>query len=155
MTVHEKIAFKNKLKQLCESLIQERIDALKINIKQAQEAANNEEKSSAGDKYETSRAMSQIEREMHARQLGEVLKELKSLNHVNVNRIYQMGEPGSLIRCAEISFFIAAGLGKQRVTDDIMFFLSPNAPLARTLMNNKTGDHMLFNHVQMEILEIY
>ena len=76
MTDHEKIAFKNKLKEFCQSLIAQRIDAVKININQAQEAANNEEKSSAGDKYETSRAMNQLERDMHSRQMAESIKEL-------------------------------------------------------------------------------
>ena len=40
----------------------------------AQESANAEEKSSAGDKYETGRAMMQIERDKAAQQLNESMK---------------------------------------------------------------------------------
>jgi hypothetical protein len=39
-------------------------------MESAQQSANSEEKSSAGDKYETSRAMGHLEKDMHARQLA-------------------------------------------------------------------------------------
>lgn len=155
MTNQEKIVFKNKLKQWGQTLINERIDAVKMNINQAQEAANNEEKSSAGDKYETSRAMNQLEREMHSRQLAEIVKELSNLLAVDVNRIYTMGSPGAFLQCSGVSFFIAAGLGKQKVGNDLIFFLSPKAPLARTLHDKKAGDQFLFMQAQTKIFEIY
>jgi hypothetical protein len=155
MTDQEKMIFKNKLKQLCQSLIAQRIDAVKLNINRAQEAANNEEKSSAGDKYETSRAMNQLERDMHSRQLAEIVKELANLHGVDVSRIYTRGEPGAYVQCSGISFFIAAGLGKQRVENITIYFLSPNAPLAKMLQNKKAGDHFIFNQTQTTILEIY
>lgn len=155
MTDQPKIIFKNRLKQLCQSIITQRIEAVKIAIHQAQEAANNEDKSSAGDKYETSRAMNHLEKDMHSRQLAEIVKELANLHAIDVNRIYTAGVPGAFIQCSGISFFIAAGLGKQIVETDTIFFLSPNAPLAKTLHNKKTGDHFLFNQIETMIFDIY
>jgi len=155
MTDQQKIVFKNKLKQLCQSIITQRIDAVKITINHAQEAANSEEKSSAGDKYETSRAMNQLERDMHSRQLAEIVKELANLHVIDVNRIYTVGVPGAFLQCSGISFFIAAGLGKQIVETDTIFLLSPNAPLARILQKKKAGDHFLFNQAETKIFDIY
>ena len=155
MTDQEKIAFKVRLKALCRQIIEQRVEALRFHINQAQATANSEEKSSAGDKYETSRAMSHLEKDMHARQLGEVVKELASLQQVEVNRICTAGEPGGVLDCGNISFFVAAGLGKQMIDERTIFFLSPNAPLARTLIHKQAGDRFTFNGNQITILEIY
>ena len=48
----------------------------------AQQAANEEGKSSAGDKYETGRAMMQIERDKAAQQLDEALKLKNIIDHI-------------------------------------------------------------------------
>ena len=155
MTDHQKILFKNKLKHIGESIIRQRINAAKLAIEDAQAAANNEEKSSAGDKYETSRAMNHLEKDMQSRQLAENVKELATLHAVEVNKIYTAGEPGAFLQCLGVSFFIAAGLGKQMVETQTVFFLSPKAPLAGLLCNKKAGDHFLFNQADTKILDVY
>jgi hypothetical protein len=155
MTNQQKLIFKNKLKQVCKTIIELRINAAKAAIMNAQQAANSEEKSSAGDKYETSRAMSHLEKDMHARQLTENLKELATLHAIDVNTIYTVGKPGAFLQCSGASFFIAAGLGKQVIETDTIFFLSPNAPLAKVLQNKKEGDSFLFNTIQTTIKEIF
>ena len=154
MTPTEKIAFKNRLKEIGLGLIGERISIAKTAIDNAQQAANSEEKSSAGDKYETSRAMSHLEKDMHARQLAEHIKELAMLREINTDIIYNVAITGAFIQCAHASFFIAAGLGKQLVDGISVFFLSPYAPLAKLLQHKKAGDHFLFNGKEVEIMEI-
>jgi hypothetical protein len=155
MTDHQKIAFKNELKQVCQGIIEQRIDALKLAINAAQQAANNEEKSSAGDKYETSRAMSHLEKDMQTRQLSENVKELATLFSVNTNAVYEAGVAGAFLQCTGVSFFIAAGLGKQMIQGKYIFFLSPHAPLAKLLQSKKAGDFFIFNSVQTRIEEVY
>ncbi|MBC7826501.1 MAG: hypothetical protein H7122_02055 [Chitinophagaceae bacterium] len=155
MSDQQKIAFKNELKQLCQSMIQKRIEAVKSTVESAQQAANLEEKSSAGDKYETSRAMNHLEQEMHSRQLAENLKELATLHSIDASIIYTFGHAGSFLECSGISFFIAAGLGKQTIDSNIVFFLSPHAPLARSLQNKKAGDSFLFNTTLLTIVDVY
>lgn len=155
MTDQQKIFFKNELKQLCVSIIQQRIDAAKQAIDNAQQAANNEEKSSAGDKYETSRAMNHLEKDMHSRQLSENRKELANLFYVNVNAIFNVAVPGSFLQCEGVAFFIAAGIGKQSFAGQDIFFLSPSAPLAKSLQKKRHGDTFLFNKNQTCIIDIY
>ena len=151
----ERIVFKNRLKAICKSLIEQRMDATKFAMKHAQEAANNEEKSSAGDKYETARAMSQLEKDMHSKQLAEIIKELAILHAIDVNKICKVGEPGVFVECSRVSFFIVSGLGKRIVDSQVIYFLSPSAPLARALYNKKTGDHFVFNQIETRILDLY
>jgi len=155
MTSQEMIAFKNSLKKAGELVIEERIAITKSAINNAQEAANSEDKSSAGDKYETGRAMGHLQKDMYARQQAENMKELDQLQKVNTNVIYTSAQTGAFIRCSGHSFFIAAGLGKQQINDQPIFFLSPHAPLAKLLLHKKAGDRFLFNKVETEILEVY
>lgn len=155
MTTHPKIAFKNQLKGFGEQIIEQRITVAKTLIADAQEAANSEEKSSAGDKYETARAMSQLEKEMHTKQLAQQVKELALLHEVKVDVIYDVAHTGACIECPEMIFFIAAGLGKQTIDGKLVVFLSPHAPLAKLLHHKKAGDSFVFNNVQTNILDVY
>jgi hypothetical protein len=151
----EKIAYKNRLKRWALDHIGKRISAAGEAIEQAQQAANQEEKSSAGDKYETGRAMGHLQKDMHARQLAESVRELASLHAINTDLLCTAASPGALVRGTEIVFFIAAGLGKQQLDGQTIFFLSPQAPLARILKDKKPGDSFVFNGSTFQILEIF
>ncbi|SHL21180.1 hypothetical protein SAMN05444266_102465 [Chitinophaga jiangningensis] len=155
MTNEEKVAFKTRLKSTGEAIITERIAATKLAIDAAQEAANSEEKSSAGDKYETGRAMGNLQKDMYTRQLLEHKKELDQLMKVATNTVFASVQSGAFIQCASYAFYIAAGLGKQLIDDQQVFFLSPQAPLARLLLHKKPGDHFQFNKMELEILDVY
>lgn len=155
MTREEMIAFKTSLKSAGEQVIRERIAITQSAIDSAQEAANSEDKSSAGDKYETGRAMGHLQKDMFARQQAENMKELDQLQKVNTNTIYTTAQTGAFVRCADHSFFIATGLGKQVVDGQQIFFLSPYAPLAKVLLHKKAGDRFVFNKAETVIIEIY
>ena len=150
-----KLIFKNKLREFCDGLIRQRIDAARIMMGNAQQAANSEEKSSAGDKYETSRAMGHLEKDMHARQLAEHLKELAYFQSVNCNLLYEKVTAGSFIDSEKISFFIAAGLGKQNFENRSIYFLSPQSPLAKSLIDKKVNDEFVFNKESIVIRELF
>ena len=155
VTELEKITFKNRLKLAGEHIIEQRIAAAKTLIDNAQEAANNEEKSSAGDKYETARAMNQLEKEMHSKQLARQVKELALLHEVKTDVIYTKVSPGACIEGAGMIFFIAAGLGKQTIEEKPVLFLSPLAPLAKTLHGKKAGDLFVFGEKEVRIDAVY
>ena len=155
MDHHEKIIFKNKLKHLCQELIEHRVGVAKEAIANAREITNQEEKSTVGDKYETARAMGQLEQDMYSRQLAENLKELSTLQSVDTNTIHSAITAGSFVQCKDISFFIAAGLGKQELDKKTILFLSPNAPLAKMLLHKKAGDHFVFNSVNTLIEDVF
>ena len=151
----EKIAFKTRLKRRALDGIGERITVAREAIDQSQQAANQEEKSSAGDKYETGRAMGHLQKDMYARQLAESIKELAALHAVNTDTLYPTAGAGAFILADGIAFFIAAGLGRQQAEGQTIFFLSPQAPLAKTLQNKKPGDTLTFNGSLVTILEIF
>lgn len=155
VTTSEKIAYKSRLKQAAQQLIEQRISAARKLIDNAQEAANSEEKSSVGDKYETARAMGQLEKEMHSKQLAQQIRELALLHEVRTEVMYIMATMGACIECAGLTFFIAAGLGKQTIDGKQIIYLSPQAPLARLLQNKKAGESFVFNGKATVIETVY
>ncbi len=155
MDTAEKILFKNHLKQFCQQSIGERISAVKDAMKNAQEAANSEEKSSVGDKYETGRAMGHLQKDMHAGQLAGYMKEQAGLHAVNTGVIYNHVTAGAFVQAGTKAFFIAAGLGKQTIEGQAIFFISPYAPLAVMLQNKISGDSFSFNREQLFITSVF
>ena len=124
MTDAEKIAFKNRLKQWASQLIEQRIQSARVAISSAEDSANQEEqKSSVGDKYETTRARDQLEKDMYNRHLAENIKELAALLAIDTQMICPKVMAGAFVRGKEKSFFIAAGLGKQEIDGKTILFL--------------------------------
>jgi len=73
---------------------------------------------------------------------------------INCSTVYKKVSTGSLVKCEGATFFIAAGLGKIIFEDEIIFMLSPAAPLAKTLFNKIEGEKILFNKKDLIIRNI-
>ncbi|MEO6636948.1 MAG: hypothetical protein ABIN25_01655 [Ginsengibacter sp.] len=155
MILSKKTKYKIALKKKCIDILDERIRSIKLAMHEAQAAANNEEKSSAGDKYETSRAMNHLEKDMQASRLSASLRELENLMLIDCSKTYGKVQKGSLVKCGKISYFIAAGLGKLLFEDEIVFLVSPNAPIALKLSGKAAGDRLEINNEQLIIEEVF
>lgn len=132
-------------------MIKQRIADAVIAIENAQFAANAEEKSSAGDKYETSRAMRHLEKDMYSRQLLANQLELEALLNVDCDKLYDRITIGSIVFCKDIAFFIAAGLGKINFEGMEVYLVSPVAPMAKLMFNKKVGAFFAFNKMELLI----
>ena len=131
------------------------MNALQMSMKEAQEAANEETKSSSGDKYETTRAMNQLDKDMYARQLAENRKELAAIMETDCQKSTSTIEAGSFVKCDHANFLILAGLGKIEFENENIFVISPNAPLAKAINGKIKGESFLFNRQEMVIEEVY
>ena len=150
----DKLKLKNLLKAECVRLLEERIEFALTAMLSAQEAANSEGKSSAGDKYETSRAMGQQDRDMNARQLEQARKDLAFIHAIDVSRLASEIGIGSLVYCKEGIFFLAAGLGSAKLGNEQIHIVSPAAPLANLLIGKKAGEKISMNGKGFDILEV-
>ena len=155
MTIKQKLLYKKNLHQHCITIIQQRIDATIQSMQNAQAAANSEEKSSAGDKHETSRAMSHLEKDMHARQLAANQQELAALLAVDCTKLYTVVATGSIVVCNGLSFFIAAGLGKITFQEVVIYLLSPHAPVAKLLLHKVAGNSITFSNKEILIKDVF
>ncbi|MEO7959956.1 MAG: hypothetical protein ABIR19_00320 [Ginsengibacter sp.] len=124
-------------------------------MKATQISVNYETKSSAGDKYETSRAMGQLQKDMLSIQLASNLKILESLSNVDPLCLNSSVENGSLIKCENISLYISAGLGKISFNGEVVIFISSAAPIFSALSYKKTGDSIFLNKENHTIIDIF
>lgn len=155
MTKAEKIGFKQRLLDQCTAIINDRIEVTSTAMAGAQEAANAEEKSSAGDKFETGRAMSHLQKEMHAGQLAATQRELAMLMTVKADLLYESVCIGAVVMCESERFFVAAGLGKINFEGKDIFIISPVAPLAKVLLGKVINEHFVFNKAELNIDAIF
>lgn len=135
---------KAKILEKIKEIIHGRIQTAKTAMDAAQEAANSEGKSSAGDKYETSRAMGQIDRDMYARQMMNAVKELEILQKIDANKMSNIVGMGSLINTSNGYYFIAISIGNMEVSGKNIGIISQNTPVGQALMGKKAGDHFSF-----------
>ncbi len=136
-------------------MVQERIATSSLAMQHAQESANSEDKSSAGDKYETGRAMGQRERDMHAMQLKQNQNDLDLLRGLYPTIPHLAVGPGSILKCKDFFLFIALGLGSTTVESQKVFLLSPLAPLALLLKGKKANDSFSMGGKEILILDVF
>ncbi len=140
MTTAETRAFRHQLKSYCIGVLQNRLNTAMELIARAQEGANNESKSSAGDKYETGRAMGQLEKQMYQQQAAAIQEELSVAGATDVSGPAPIGRAGSLVVLPGVYIFVCVGIGRVIIDGMTVFIVSPNAPIARALQHQSVGD---------------
>jgi len=155
MTNSEKIKFKELLKKECGFLLKKRSFNSNSAMQDSQESANNQEKSSAGDKYETSRAMGQIDRDMYAYQLVETEKDMNIITNLEIDKINQVIKPGSVFEINSQLIFVAIGLGTILVNNISVLVISYKSPLYEQLKFKTVGDLVFFKNENHQIETIF
>jgi hypothetical protein len=145
---------KEELYQKCVQMIENQIFLAQQGIENAQQAANEETKSSAGDKYETTRAMMQIEIENCSKRLAESQKLYNTLQNISFLKNHTSSISGSLLITTQGNYFLAVGIGKIEVQGNNYFVISPMSPIGALLQNKKVGEQVSFQNKKIEILQI-
>lgn len=125
--------------EACKAKIAARIQAATQAMNEAQQSTLSEDKSSAGDKYETGRAMGHLASELNAKQLIAAKADLQQLqqlvlhatNHVRI---------GSLLLTSNGLYFIAIGIGMLELFGNQIAVISPASPLGKILLGLAAGD---------------
>lgn len=138
-------SIKQKLYDACASSLSEKTKALEENIQQIQASANEETKSSAGDKYETGRAMAQLEIEKLSIQLAELRKATQELSRISPEQKSILVKHGSLLFTDRGNFYIAVNAGQFTIDKTIMYAVSGNAPIAQSAMGLGVSDAFMVN----------
>lgn len=141
------------LKQL-NDLLDERIGASLKAIESAKEARDNDTKSSAGDKYETGRAMMQMELDKHQAQLSKNRALKNELSKINPSVSRHEAAFGSLLVCNQGHYLLSVAMGKIRVGQTDVYCLSMLSPLGQALRGKKAGDELVFNDQLIQVKSI-
>lgn len=150
--------FKQKLLATCKAVIDKKITALNEALAEATDAGNNETKSTAGDKHETSRAMMQIDQEKLGKQIQEWEIQKAILEKINPDsyreeKTSNIISLGSFIQTNRGYFFIAANIGKIKADDKEVMVISTQSPLGICFMKHKAGNEFEFNGVSYQIIK--
>lgn len=114
----------------------------------------NETKSTAGDKYETARAMLHMEQEKIAAQMiilqqHKATVESLSANQTNTSDTIQLGH---LVLTDRGYFIIAASVGKIFVDNLTVFAISAEALLGKLMLGQKAGAQIAVNKTTYTLL---
>lgn len=139
----------------CNALISKRIHTIQDALLRIEESRNNESKSSVGDKYETGRAMMQMEEAKNQAQLSEALEAKQLLATIKPERKNNKADLGSLVVTSQGIYFIAVGIGKIIIDGQTLYAISIAAPIGKALNNKQKGDKITFSNRQIVIDSIY
>lgn len=138
-------SIKEKLFQLAIGKVKENIQLLKEERKAISDGILEDTKSSAGDKFETSREMltqdlKQVETQMEKNQsdLDELYRVLA------IKSSSGMIQEGSLVNLGTDWFLISVSLGQLEMEGQKYFLLSRNSPLGQLLIGKKEGEAIPF-----------
>ncbi len=146
--------FKDQILTQCKLIIDKKINSLNNALKEITESANNESKSSAGDKHETGRAMMQIEQEKLGKQILEWETQKNILDKMDLTKNSNSISLGSLIETNKGLFFIAANVGKIKVNEKEIIVISMQSPLGICFAKHNEGDEFEFNGINYKITSV-
>jgi transcription elongation GreA/GreB family factor len=149
------IKLKQQLYALCEAYIEQRIATAQDAIRTAQSSANEETKSSAGDKYETGRAMMQLEIEKNTVQLAEAQKLKQLLEQIKPEKRTEKVQLGSLVFTDQGNFYISISVGQLQLDGKTYFAIAPTSPIGLKLNVHIVGDSVPFNNKNYNVKEIW
>lgn len=142
---------KEKLFKLCQLYVDQRIDGARAAMASLQAAANEETKSSAGDKYETGRSMMQLEVEKISMQLSEANKLKQALSTLDYTGEHSIVQIGSVVYTSQGRFYIAISAGQLMLSDEVWFAISQGSPIGTKLMGLRAGQSFSFNQKVYEV----
>ena len=146
--------FKQKILSHYQILLQDKIDIYQDLILSLTEDAQNDAKSSAGDKHETTLSKLHIEQEKIANKLKEAIEQQAILSKLDITQVSNNVVLGSLVITNHLTVFICTALPKITVDNQTTFAISPQSPLGMQLMHKTVKAEFLVNKVNYKILEI-
>lgn len=157
MTVleQEKPVIKEMLIDGLNKLLDKKIEAARQSIESAKESRESDTKNSAGDKYETGRAMMQFELEKNKVILSKALQLKNEILNIDLEKDYQKVEFGSVVLTCNGNYFISIGLGKLLANNDVFFSISLNSPIGSVLHKKKVGESVIFQGKKISITAVF
>jgi len=146
--------FKDKVLNEITVSLRDKILIIENELNILSEEKNNITKSSAGDKFETSRSTMQIEYDKLNNQLIQKNNQLKKIELLDTKKKYKSVNYGSLVITNTNNYLISIGLGQYIIDDHSVFAISLSSPIGRILLDKKKGDSFIFNNNTEKIIDI-
>lgn len=149
------LELKNKAVEKCFQILEEKIAVAQQSIDDSSASNNSENKSSAGDKHNTSQAMLHLEQEKNARNYAQLHRQYQFLKTVDFKKAFNSIGVGTLVITPSQIFLLASSLGKIKINDQEIFCISAASPLGQILLGKNVQETVDFRGQSFKILEIY
>jgi transcription elongation GreA/GreB family factor len=118
------------------------------------ESRDSEQKSTSGDKHETSRATTQHELDKLEAQLNKI-QQMKAELHKVKQSVPTVGVSfGSYVVTATHHYFVSVGLGNVKHQELNFFAISLASPIGKLLLGKTVGERFAFQQQQVEIIDV-
>ncbi|OAV45014.1 hypothetical protein [Lewinella sp. 4G2] len=150
--IEEGLELKEACLEHCSHLLADQLATLSSSLESIRGSRSSETKSSAGDKFETGRAMLQLEENNLKQQLAAALETRRLLDQAHRSTTGDRIAHGNLVATNRGIYLLAAGFGKIKVKTRDVFCISPGSPIGRRLLGKIAGEAFLFNEVRFQVL---
>lgn len=149
----QELEIKKKLLQESTRLLSEQIKAAKDAMDVAQESAN-EHQGAMEDKFESFREACQIQRDMYARQLDELLSTMAVLKRINATKPNTDISLGAVVQTELQNYFIGVSLGEIKIDGESFYAISGMSPLYKVMAGKVTGESFTFRDKTYKVLQV-
>jgi len=148
------LALKKQLYKHCCDYISQGEAEIKKLIAETRQSSANETKSSAGDKYETTREVLQQEINLNLSRLNE-LNNLKTvLESISPTQTGFTISLGSVVYTSNGNFYIAISAGKINADGVSFYAISSVSPIASKMLGQKAGYSFDLNNKRFKIMDV-
>ena len=148
------MTFKSKVYETGLQAIKNRMNSIEATLLDLRSALSNDSKNTAGDKHETSRAMVHLEQEQLSKQLYELNMQLSQFSSISSHVQSGIIDLGSLIGTSTGFYYLSIGLGKLRIDELDVIFISAQSPIGMQLKGRAAGERVEFNKVVIDIISV-
>lgn len=134
--------------------LSEKIARLQLDIADLQKDISEDSKSSAGDKFETSREMAQQELGKLSTQLNEQLRIKSLIENQSIEKPTQ-AQLGAIVETNKGLFLLGIPIGTTSFEGKNIVGIGLGAPLGQLMLHKKKKDRILFNNQEFILEEIY
>lgn len=139
---------KTVLEALAASML-EKMREFQKQMNMMMESRNEDTKSSAGDKYETGRAMAQLEMDKLEKQMKVFETQTNQLKQFDISSRFVSIAPGAIFEASNGKFILGIPYGKLEVGEDVYQCISAESPFGKACMLKR--EHESFTFMQQEI----
>ncbi|WP_347159119.1 hypothetical protein [Pontibacter chitinilyticus] len=152
-TITEELEMKRRLLQESTKVLNVQITAAKNAMDLAQESAN-EHQGAMEDKFESFREACQIQRDMYARQLDELISTMGILRRINATKANHDVSLGAVVHTELQNYFIGVSLGAITIEGETYYAISGMSPLFKAMSGKTTGETFTFRDKSYKILQV-
>lgn len=145
---------KSALLSKAQQTLREQIKDIQHQLAELQNSSEVEEKSSAGDKYETHQEMIHQSRDILEKRLSSSRTMLNQLNAVPVKELNKVQE-GALVKLPMGNIWVSVPMGKVVLEGKDFQLVSQDSPLIQALWEMKKGESGNFRGNSITISEIF